>query len=270
MAWQATKRVSPRIQVRTVYGSMLIRMDPRFGSVSNIVYFGDRFDPDEMDFMARYLRAGDRFLDVGANIGTYTLLAASLIGPTGMIDAVEAVPNLASGLRANIALNHLEDSVRVHEAAASDHPGSVRFRIDRDVTSRMAIESDPHETVRVVPCAPLDDLVPAGPIALGKIDVEGSEVAVLRGMTDRLQASDPAVLLLEILPHQLKRQGQSVEVLLDVLNEHEFVLASYSADHPTLTKRSDHDWDGNVLAVSRGSFDAVNERLAESTLSDGR
>lgn len=225
------------------------------------VYFGDRFDVDEMDFMSRYLRPGDRFLDVGANIGAYTLFAASLTGPNGNIDAIEAVPILATGLRANIELNGLEGRVTIYEVAASDHSGEIRFRVDRDVTSRMAVDTDPDHTVKVVPCSPLDDLVPPGAIALAKIDVEGAEVSVLRGMSKRLRASDPPVLLLEVLPNQLKRQGQTVEAVMNILDDNDYVLASWSACLGELTIGSEPSYDGNVIAVSRQSIDAVTERL---------
>ncbi len=261
LSWQVRKRSNPRPTVRTVYGSMHIWMDPRFGSVSNLVYFGDRFDVDEMDFMSRYLRPGDRFLDVGANIGTYSLLAASLIGAGGSIDAVEAVPELTDGLRRNVALNQLDGIMRVHQVAVSDHDGELRFRADRDVSSRIANTDDPDNAVTIVPCSQLDHLIPPGPIALMKIDVEGAEVSALRGFASHLASANPPVMLMEILPHMLDRLGESMASLASLLDAHGYTTAMYSADSGQLEVHDGRMVDGNMVVVSRSHLDEIRERL---------
>src|SRR5262245_5639961 len=70
-----------------------------------LLYYGGRHELAEMAFMQRYLRPGDRVLDVGAHVGFYSLLAAKLVGLTGHIDAIEGDPKSAARLAENLALN---------------------------------------------------------------------------------------------------------------------------------------------------------------------
>ena len=268
VAWQVRKRVGSHQSTRTVFGTMKIWMNPEFGSTSNIVYFGDHFDTDEMDFLERYLRPGDRFVDVGANVGTYTLLGASLVGPSGRVDAFEPVPQLAEELRRNIALNGIESYVFPHDVAVTDYAGEVRFRADRDVSSRIAIDRDPHNRVTVVRCDRLDDLLPDGEIALMKIDVEGAEAAVLRGFIEHLNAGNPPVIILEVLPSQLERQGSSLREVLDILAAAGYESAAYSAHTGKMTWVNGQPSLGNVLAVLRQRSTEVFRRLATSEQSD--
>jgi FkbM family methyltransferase len=262
VAWQLRKRLVRKLRTRKVFGSMRIWMDPHSGSASNILYFGDRFDLDEMTFMERYLQPGDHFVDVGANIGTYTLLAAALVGPTGRVDAFEAAPHLVRSLRANVALNDLDPSVCVHEMAASDADGSIPFRVDLDVSSRIAVESDPTSAVVLVRCDRLDAQLPDGPVAMAKIDVEGAEHAVLRGFAEHLETMNPPVLMLEVFANQLERQGTSVAEVVGFLADAGYDLARYSAERAELQWLDGTGAKGNLLAVSRGARNVVFERMA--------
>ncbi len=262
LAWQVTKRLRRTQQVRTVYGTMRIAMDPRFGSASNIVYFGERFDRDEMGFLARSLRPGDRFADVGANIGTYTLLAASITGPDGRIDAVEAVPGTAAALRANVARNDLGGRVRVHEVAVGAAPGRVRFRVDQDVSNHLATAGDPVGSTVEVAVARLDDVLGPEPIAIAKLDVEGAETEALAGMRAHLHGDHPPVLILEVLANTLARQGSSVDALLALLAEAGYELARWSEDRAELTWLDPAHARRNVLAIPLRRRHEVEARLA--------
>jgi len=86
-----------------------------------------------MRLLPRHLRAGDWFVDVGANIGTYTLLAPSLVGPGGRVDSFEPSPVVAGRLRDSVALNQLSN-VCVHEASIGDANVTTEFTIGWDVT----------------------------------------------------------------------------------------------------------------------------------------
>jgi len=145
------------------------------------------------------LGPGDVFVDVGANIGYFSLLAARAVGPTGRVVAIEAVTELAAAVRANAGRNGL-DQIDVIEAAASDtvgegvlmlaeHPGGATISPD-DVPPDLA----GRRTVRTVS---LDGLVAAGgmPVpSMVKVDVEGAEFSVLAGMTEIMARHRPAVL----------------------------------------------------------------------------
>ena len=156
---------------------------------------------EELQFCLRYLRPGDHFVDVGANVGVFSTLVGTRI-PGVRITAVEPFPPVREDLLANLALNKLSaDVVKVVDSALSDVPGEATFEVlDRDVLNRLAPGSstdDGAATGITVPVTTLDELVGDDPPALIKIDVEGSELLVMKGARRLLTSADAPVLLFE-------------------------------------------------------------------------
>jgi FkbM family methyltransferase len=157
---------------------------------------------EELQFCLRYLRPGDHFVDVGANVGVFSTLVGTRI-PGVQITAVEPFPPVRADLVANLALNNLD--VTVVDAAVSDVAGSATFEVlDRDVLNRLAPAGDggaPRESTTgiMVPVTPLDSLVGGDPPALVKIDVEGSELLVIQGA--RRLLSDPHIAPVLLFEH---------------------------------------------------------------------
>jgi FkbM family methyltransferase len=145
------------------------------------------------------LRPGDVFVDVGANVGFFGLLAARKVGPAGHVLAIEAVAEVAEAARTNARLNDFAH-MQVLVAAASDHEGTTELMLAQHPGGATISPDDvPPDLVgrRVVPTVTLDDLVTSGqlpPPAMVKIDVEGAEMAVLRGMSGILREHRPAIL----------------------------------------------------------------------------
>lgn len=137
-------------------------------------------EPAAMAFTLHLLRAGDLFVDVGANLGSYTVLAAGAVG--ARVIAVEPVPRSFVGLQANVALNDIAARVQCRQVGLSAAPGSLRFSVDRGSANAVvgAGEAGPALDVEVMR---LDDLVGDDCPLLVKIDVEGHELPVLRGST---------------------------------------------------------------------------------------
>jgi len=136
---------------------------------------------------------GGTVLDLGANVGFYTLLAAEVVGPSGHVHAFEPVPRNLQYLRRHIALNGLKN-VSVIEAAVSDASGSRRFQFHS--SAAMGHLSDDGQTE--VSTVALDEFV-FGSAAVApnsiKIDVEGAEFSVLQGAREVLSQHRPALLL---------------------------------------------------------------------------
>ena len=161
---------------------------------------------EELQFCLRYLRPGDHFVDVGANVGVFSTLVGTRIGGV-RITAIEPFPPVRDDLLANLALNDLSsDVVDVVDAAVSDMAGSATFEVlDRDVLNRLAPGSGTDgagagaTTGITVPVTTLDELVGDDPPALIKIDVEGSELLVMKGARRLLAGESGAapVLLFE-------------------------------------------------------------------------
>jgi FkbM family methyltransferase len=149
--------------------------------------------------LRRTLAPGAVLYDVGANIGFFSLVGARLAGPEGRVYAFEPVAANAAAIRRNMELNGV-GNVRVVERALSDAPGRARLQLVEDLSwSRLeATGAHPLTTEIVeVELATVDDLVATGevpPPAAVKIDVEGSELEVLRGMEETIRGQGPAIV----------------------------------------------------------------------------
>ena len=164
------------------FGNYKLRAHPAAISMSLLV---DRRGRDEdVDLIARILRPGDHFIDVGANIGQLTCAAAGICGSSGQVTAFEAHPIVAGWLRENVALNKLSN-VRIAQAACGSKNGWVSFTNQRldDLNSVAYGDSD----VTDVPMVRVDDFAEEREVTLIKIDVEGYELHVLEGARRTLQ-----------------------------------------------------------------------------------
>lgn len=169
--------------------------------------------PHVVAWLARELRGGGVLWDIGANVGTVSLpIARRLRGVR--VDAFEASPQPSAAFRRHLALNPaLADRIHLHEVAMTDHIGEVRFhpsneRHNSGVGSLTAMHNT-QATPIVVPATTGDALIADGRCALPdlvKIDVEGWEHEVLRGMTTILEGHRPT-LLFEHAIYRLRARG---------------------------------------------------------------
>jgi FkbM family methyltransferase len=164
------------------------------------------------------LRPGTFFVDVGANIGLYTVAAGYAVGRSGRVLAVEPTPRTAEILRQNVRLNGLQETgvVTVAQVAVGEALGRARLATYIEDSGHNSLyptgEGDEGVEVDVVP---LDDLLPEGSqVDVVKIDVEGGELAVLRGMRQVATANPEIVVFAELAQEHLVRAGTSVEGLL--------------------------------------------------------
>lgn len=257
--WQIRKRLFPKPVVRHIFNHSRIWLDPAAGSASNIIYFGDHFDLEEMTFLERFIQPGDVFIDAGANIGAYTIFAAELVGTDGHIHSFEAAPSLVDKLRANIELNELETRVTVHPMAVGDRAGRVRFHTGFDVSNTIWSDGDPPGRTTEVDMVSLDQAVEGRVDAL-KLDVEGAESMALTGFKDHMRSDDAPVVLIEILWPQLEALGSNYNELIQQLADYGYGLYEYSLDRGTLVPISGTVF-GNAIAVPLRRIGWVEERL---------
>ena len=145
----------------------------------------------EMAFVLHLLRPGDLFLDIGANIGSYTVLASKVCGARTI--AFEPDPEVAAVLSNNIRANDIESLASVRRTALGDHCGEIRFTTGMDATNHVAGPGD--DATQIVPLTRLDDISEAAAPTLIKLDVEGFEERVLGGAA-RVLAS-PSLLAVQ-------------------------------------------------------------------------
>ena len=182
LRWRAA--IKPRV-VRTRFGFSLQVALPDI--ISLVIFLTGRWEPSITKFVLETLRPGDTFIDVGANIGYYSLLASRAVSKDGCVFSIEGSPSIFRNLEHNIARNHAKNVAAIH-AIVSDLVGQKPFwlasaanRGHSTSISAVASKEDMHFEADVT-CCPLDKLVPVADLCsarLIKIDVEGAERQVL-------------------------------------------------------------------------------------------
>jgi FkbM family methyltransferase len=158
------------------------------------------YELETVRLIRRLLAPGDHFVDVGANIGYLTLLAAKLVGAGGRVDAFEPQPDNRQRL-----MGDHEGETTIYlplpDAASADNHGM----------SSIFPRDDVKTAATVVPMKRLDDVLSGTSPRLIKIDVEGAEPFVVDGMTGLLSAQSPPAVIMEHNPMMSKIAGFSVD-----------------------------------------------------------
>lgn len=158
-----------------------------------------RFVTNEREYgmLSQFVAEGDWVLDIGANIGHYTARLSELVGASGRVIAFEPVPETVALLAANIG-RLARRNVTLLNVAVSDTTRVQGMNIPRFATGLdnyyMAALTDASSTLNVL-CLAVDALGIGTPIRLAKIDAEGHEVGVLRGMEDILRRDHPILIV---------------------------------------------------------------------------
>jgi len=176
--------------------------------------------PGTATMMAALIGDGDTVIDVGAHIGTLAIPAARHVGDTGCVIAVEPIPRLAEILRRSAHINGLGDRIRVERCAAGALVSTSSIHVGQSLALTSLLPIRDEVATAEVAVLPLDDLVaPRSAVSLVKIDAEGYELEVWRGM-QRIVGENPEVaLIVEFGPSHLKRAGVGVDEWLGAFLE---------------------------------------------------
>ena len=183
--------------------------------IQRYLYLFGTWEPHLTAWIRSRLQPGDTFVDVGANVGHFSLLAAPLVGPSGRVVAIEASPRFAATL-AQTATANRHDNIRVVSSAVSATTGELCFYI-KDTgnlggTTSVRPRTDPPPAFHTT-AASLPELLSTTELESAriiKIDVEGSEADVIDGLAPHLNRLRPdAELAIEISPRRLARQGRT-------------------------------------------------------------
>jgi FkbM family methyltransferase len=180
LSWQLRSRLQEELIVPWIAGQRLAVRRGMTGATGNI-YVGLHEFADMM-LPLHFLREGDLFLDIGANVGSYTVIGSGVCRAATW--AFEPDPDTVRHLKRNVAVNGLEGLVTIYERALGGTQSEISFTVGLDTINRVASVGE--KNVRMVRQERLDALIGTAKPIMIKIDVEGYEEEVLRGAQDLL------------------------------------------------------------------------------------
>jgi FkbM family methyltransferase len=226
------------------------------------------FEATERAFLNSFLRPGDVFVDVGANIGLFTLIAAACVLPAGRVVAFEPAARTYARLAENVRLNEFVN-VDCVKMALSDHSGHLNLIQSLDgfdawnslagTTMGKRLSEEKVEVVGWDRYAKEHDLI--GRVTMMKIDVEGWESRVLAGGKEALTRADAPVLQVEFADEAAKAAGSSCRSLFECLENFGYQMFVYDASKGELVPeglRKQYPYL-NLIAAKNPEF--VNARL---------
>jgi FkbM family methyltransferase len=181
------------------------------------------YEPFETSLLTAEVQAGMKILDVGANIGYYTLLFSKLTGESGCVYAFEPEPQNFALLRENLSRNG-RTNVVASNLAASDQTGEAFLYLSTEnYGDHQVYASDDGRQKVLIIMTPLDDCL-TGPIELVKMDVQGFEAHVLNGMRSLIAANPRLTIFTEFWPEGLRRAGSDAAEFLRQLRAFDFEI----------------------------------------------
>jgi FkbM family methyltransferase len=247
LAWQVKSRMAAGPFVEPWIGDSRLVVERSMVGATGNLYFG-LHEFSDMGFLLHVLRPGDLFLDVGANIGSFTILAAKVCGAECW--AFEPSCATLKALEANIAANAVDGHVHIHRYALGAKEGIVHFT--RDLGPMNGVATEASSNTDEVSIKRLDDVIgDAAPIMM-KIDVEGHEPALFDGAMKALALPSLCAIEVETVTDPMAAQ-------LSALGYHRRYYDPFTRAL-TVVPGSSH---GNNLLFIRNE-DMVRERLASA------
>lgn len=238
--------------------------------LSQLIYKG--FEESEILFLRRYLRPADTFIDIGSNIGLFSLHASQIVTNSGKVHAFEPTPITFSRLKENIDLNKCNEIISVNNIGVSNEKGYLSLNVStdgHDAWNTFAHQSDvKFEKQVLIPVDTLDNYfaenkVNVSDVSLIKIDVEGWELAVLIGATSVLNCLDSPVLMVEFTENNLFAAGTNCYEVYDLVTSFGYKWYIYDASTNKLLhdpKRIHYPYN-NLFAIK--NIDQVRERITK-------
>lgn len=259
LKWQVGSRLVPgEVIFKWINDSKIVSRTGETGVTGNI-YCG-LYEFHDMAFLLHVLRKGDLFVDIGANVGSYTILAASTIGARGY--CFEPVPSTYSRLMTNIRLNDLEERVTSLNVALGNSKGEIHFSSDQNCMNHVIAENEVTTNEITVNVSTLDEEVKDIPFLI-KIDVEGYETPALEGAQRTLSNEGLCAVIME-LNGAGNRYGYDESKIVGMMSDFGFKTYSYSPFERKLTNLEGKNLsEGNTIFIR--NMERVSERIRSAT-----
>jgi FkbM family methyltransferase len=258
--WQISSRLAPGpIAVTFVNNSMLL-VEPGMTGATGNVYTG-LHEFEEMAFVLHLLRGQDTFVDVGANIGSYTVLASAVIGAKSI--SFEPISATYEHLVRNIRLNGIEQNVLAENIGIGSASGELRFTAKLDTVNHVLGEDEDFDDANTVLVKTLDEALEHIWPTLIKIDVEGFETSVVEGAANILHRESLLAVVME-LNGSGERYGYDETALHERMLQYGFRPFAYLPFIRTLTALiGTNSHSGNTIYIR--DFAEVQRRLTSAS-----
>jgi FkbM family methyltransferase len=239
--------------------------------LSQLIYFLGEYERPISEIVLTFVGPGDICLDVGANIGWYTTLMQKLVGNGGSVHAFEPIPSTFSILAENVASNSNPEVVVLNNLALGEEAGEVEMHTFDDRSAGHASISDFGDAA--ANCIPtqmirLDDYLvekQVGDVKFVKIDIEGSELSMLKGSTRLFQQDIPPVIMIEAALATTQAFGYLPNDLLDLIGSRRdyyfFEVDNADGRLREISGFAPDSIGANVLCVPSGSYVKERTRL---------
>lgn len=229
------------------------------------------FEPEETRLCQALISPGDRCLDIGANIGYYTVLFATLVGPAGKVIAIEPDPDNFQLLKQNCAQDIQAKITELHTLALSDQEGVASlFKSNNNHGMHRLYPSvcctDEATQVKMI----RGDQLKSAALDFLKIDIEGYELPALTGLQETINASPNIKILSEYSPLSISEAGFSARAMLELMLSYgltplENIDAQWRAVDPaTLLAASDIADKVDIKALTQSMKQQTNQQIADS------
>ena len=237
--WTIRKLLPKQLQI----GEATIVLNPNDPVVSGALNFGV-YEKAETKFFQTACHSGMTFLDVGANIGYFTAIAARAVGPNGKVIALEPDPESFKYLEQTIAANEV-GNVDAFQCAAADQEAKMTLHISKDNRgdNRLYASADKRSQIEVE-ARPIDELLTENNIStvdLIKIDVQGYEPKVIAVLSETIARSPNLTILTEFWPKGITEAGGEAKTFLDDLRTLGLTLYELRSDGNLSELTDDND-----------------------------
>lgn len=210
---------------RNINGTDPILIHPRFRGFTEV------HEPEVWTHLMSQIKPGDVVVDVGANIGLYTVAMAKRVAPGGKVFAFEPDPYNFTSLKSQVELNEISNLTEIYQTAVGNIDGKIAFDCQKNTQSHIDYSLD--KKGFQIECVRLDTILRNKHIDIIKIDVEGFEEKVLEGASHLLsdKATRPRFLYIEVHPFAWPAIGVSDQTLLKFLNQNDYRILT-NDDNP--------------------------------------
>lgn len=273
--WRSLRRKEVNWELHVSTGSPLrytLRNGPQIelysdDVLSKDIYF-DKFERDEQEFVWQFLHSGDVFVDVGANIGLYTLVGARSVGTAGRVFAFEPAAQTFERLKNNVALNRLQN-VTLVPLALSDQTEERPLTVSLDGYQAWNSLAQPSQgqTLKqeLVGCTTWDAYAEEhqlfGRVRLMKIDVEGWELRFLLGARRSLTDQHPPHLMIEFTEANARNAGTTCAEVYHQLENLGYQMYRINSGDNSLIHETLHEHYPFVNLIATKDINFVLSRL---------